>query len=311
MLNVLISTPATSIERWHKEFIKSDSNYIFWRCDEDYRKDNMDVIVGWGFDGVWASSHKNVRAVVSVGSGVDHITNIDAIPESVPIVRTISKILQNKMAEFVTLSVLLWHRRLMEMIEGKKAKLWSRYSTRLADDISIGFLGYGGMSKACISAIEPFGYKIKVWAQSKRNLSRIEYFYGDENLVEFASGLDVIVNLLPLTDRTRGILSMGIFDKLNEGACLINVGRGGHVNLSDVKSAISSGRLACAVLDVFEEEPISKNSEIWEIDNIIISCHSAAVISAEIGIAEIVPILNDLKNLRTSKICLYDRAKKY
>jgi len=115
------------------------------------------------------------------------------------------------------------------------------------------------------------------------------------NLLELAACSDVLVCLLPLTSATRNILDKPLFDAMPEGAFLINAARGEHLIEADLLEAISCGKLAGALLDVFRDEPLPADHPFWSEPRIIISPHVAAPSQAEATAAQVVDSLVKLQ----------------
>jgi len=113
-------------------------------------------------------------------------------------------------------------------------------------------------------------------------------FAGHDTLPLFLSGCDVLVSMLPLTESTRGILNAATLAHLPRGAFLINAGRGGHLVDADVVSALKSGQLGGAMLDVFHEEPLPKDHAYWTLPNVIVTPHIAATTPIRDACAQIV-----------------------
>lgn len=113
-----------------------------------------------------------------------------------------------------------------------------------------------------------------------RNSSRegpgfVDYVGLSDELLKLAGEADVIVNALPLTDATRGLLDKEFFDATRKGAFFVNVGRGATVDTDALVAAISSGQLGGAGLDVTEPEPLPSDHPLWQFENVIISPHVA------------------------------------
>jgi phosphoglycerate dehydrogenase-like enzyme len=100
---------------------------------------------------------------------------------------------------------------------------------------------------------------------------------GPERLRELAGRADAVVITLPLTDETRNLVDREAIDALRDGAILVNVGRGGVLDEEALVDAIRSGKLRGAALDVFAEEPLPESSPLWNLDNVIVSPHTATL----------------------------------
>jgi phosphoglycerate dehydrogenase-like enzyme len=101
--------------------------------------------------------------------------------------------------------------------------------------------------------------------------------HAPEELRELVSDADAVVITLPLTAETRGLVDRDTIERIRDGAILVNVGRGAVVDEDALIDALRSGRLAGAALDVFAEEPLPASSPLWELENVIVSPHTAAL----------------------------------
>lgn len=107
-------------------------------------------------------------------------------------------------------------------------------------------------------------------------------YHGDAQAAGFLGDLDALINVLPLTEQTRGILARPLLDQLPEGAVLINCGRGEHMVNHDVLQALDSGRLAGALLDVFPVEPLPDADPLWSHPRVVITPHIASIAPAQV-----------------------------
>lgn len=247
------------------------------------RNEDVSYVVAWRPDALWVNGFKNLKALVSIGSGVDHVKNLPQLRTGIPVLRTVSPDLAQKMSEFVVMCTLVWHRKLISMLEANDDKRWEVFDVPLASKLTVGIMGYGRMGKAVAGALSSLGYRIKVWSRQSHDDVQYTYFFGRENLDSFTNGCDVLVCLLPLTEETSGILDYKLIKCMNKGGCLINTARGGHLVEKDLIKAMEGQLLSYAFLDVLSSEPLPPDSPLWDTKNVVITYHSAAYISAEVG----------------------------
>ncbi len=137
-------------------------------------------------------------------------------------------------------------------------------------------LGLGGIGTEVARRADALGMRVIATRNSRREGPAFVDYVGlaDETL-ELAAEADVIVNALPLTEQTRGLLDAAFFEVL-QGAYLVNIGRGATVNTDDLVAALESGKVAGAGLDVTDPEPLPADHPLWSMDNVLISPHVAA-----------------------------------
>ncbi len=280
---VLLKAGPTNTDNWVENLNPLLPGFDVQRWDSVYEPSEVEYIVGWMPNALWANQFPNLKALISIGSGVDHIKHLDEFRDDVPIIRTVSEDLVQRMTEFVVASVLCWQRRIPEMIINQRSSMWQRYAARTAQEINVGVLGYGTMAQSAVRVLKEIGYNVSAWANAARTDLEIEYFHGQNQLEQFAKDLDVVVCMLPNTPQTRHVLSKALFTHLNSQSCIINVGRGAHLKECDLVDALSTEKVGMAVLDVFEQEPLPQESMLWSNPKILISSHSAAYISPEVG----------------------------
>ncbi|UCH76065.1 MAG: glyoxylate/hydroxypyruvate reductase A [Rhodospirillales bacterium] len=225
----------------------------------------------------------NLKCIVSIGAGVDHIYADPELPPDIPIIRTVGTDLRQRMREYVMLHVLRFHRRLPEFEAQQATASWDQHITPPAPDRRVGVMGLGNMGRACAEALAYLGFDTAGWSRSQKRLAGITGFHGPDALDGFLSQSEILVNLLPLTPRTDGILNAALFEKLPEGACIVNAGRGEHLIEEDLIPALDCGRLGGATLDVFREEPLPPDHPFWAHPKILVTPHVASLIDPLAG----------------------------
>jgi len=223
----------------------------------------------------------NLRAIFSLGAGVDHLMDDPTLP-AVPIVRIVDRDLTARMTEYVVLHVLLHHRRLRLYRAQQRERTWYEHAQPAASEVAVGILGLGVLGRAAAEMLARIGFRIAGFSRSGKSLPGIELFHGEAQLDAFLARTEILVCLLPHTASTAGMLNLNLFRKLERGgalggAYLINAGRGKLQVDADILAALEDGTLAGASLDVFPTEPLPRESPLWAHPNVIITPHNAAV----------------------------------
>jgi glyoxylate/hydroxypyruvate reductase A len=210
------------------------------------------------------SSLPNLAFVQSAWAGVDGLLDDPDLPAA-PIARLIDPSLAAQMAQAVAAHVLALHRQAPAYAAQQRRGLWRQLPQAPASERRVGFLGYGELASASANLLESIGFQTYGWSRRLGDLDTL------------LATSDYVVNLLPLTDRTRGILCGPVFAKMKRGTAVINVARGGHLVEQDLIAALDAGALSHAVLDVFDAEPLPRNHPFWSHPQITVTPHVAAV----------------------------------
>lgn len=216
-----------------------------------------------------------LRWVHSLWAGVDGLLRDQTLPD-VPVVRLVDPTLARAMAETVAAAVLHLHRDLHIYAAQQRRREWRQHPARPAVDRRVGVLGLGEMGRAAAGLLVALGFPVRGWSRTAREVAGVTTFAGADGLATTLDGAEILVNALPLTDATRGILNRRTFGQLAPGACLVNVGRGAHLVGADLLDALGTGRIGHAVLDVFDQEPLPGEHPFWSHPGVTILPHVAA-----------------------------------
>lgn len=248
----------------------------------------IDFVVVGGKSPGDLSIFPNLRAIQSTWAGVNHLLRSPGLPAGVPIARMVDRGLTGSMTEFVVYQVLDEWRRGPELRAAQQEVRWLETMPRLARDCTIGILGLGTLGTDIAGKLAGLGFSLRGWSRSAKEVpGGVKSFAGADSLPAFLSGLDILICILPLTAETENILGKRLFDLLPDGAVLINVGRGAQLNEADLISALDSGRIRRAVLDVFREEPLPAAHPFWRHPKVTITPHVAAITRAGTGADDI------------------------
>jgi glyoxylate/hydroxypyruvate reductase A len=226
----------------------------------------------------------NLKAIFSLGAGVDHLIFRDDLPD-VPIVRVVDPDLTQRMTEWVTLQVLMHHRRQRIYDAQQRQHAWRERSQPAAGEVRVGIMGMGVLGRDAAAMLARLGFQVAGWSRRAGDVPGVAMFHGRAQLGAFLARTDILVSLLPLTDETRGILDMALFRQLARdgrlgGPVLVNAGRGGLQVEADIVAALDAGVLKGASLDVFETEPLPATSPLWMREDVIVTPHCAAASAA-------------------------------
>ena len=244
---------------------------------------DVQILVGWRFPDQLLRTAKNLKWIqlISVGASVtaDETYIPSYLNDSVIITNT-KGLYSDIVADYVIWAMLTVTRRFHKFLKEQSLKKWTEY---MGDDLSqktIGILGLGQIGMAVAERAKAFGMKvigIKRTFIPKDSLPHVDQVYPIEKLHQFLSMADVVVPCLPLTPETKGLLGIDEMKSMKRNAILVNVSRGSIVKENDLIQAVKDRIIAGAVLDVFEVEPLPATSDLWSLDNVLITPHIAGV----------------------------------
>jgi len=264
---------------------------------DDFALESIDYFVGFRPEPGFLKSLPNLKAVISLGAGVDGFLKDPDFPKHLPLVRCVDPNLAREMSEYVVMHALILHRhqRFFDTAQGEH-KWRQKMMTRGPGDTRIGMLGLGTMGGLIAARLQVFEFQLLGWSRSRRNLPGIKSFAGFEELPAFLSQCDMLVCALPLTPDTRGILNAEHFAQMPKGAAVINVARGQHLIEEDLIAALDSGYLSAAVLDVFQTEPLPEDSPIWRHPKITATPHIAGITAPSAALAHVEDTIHRVEN---------------
>lgn len=245
-----------------------------------------DYAVVWAPPQSFIDAQPKLQALFNIGAGVDALMRLD-IPAGTRIVRLDDAGMSVQMAEYVC-HALIRHFREFDVYEAEaRAGRWVYRKPRERADFPVGILGLGVLGERVARAVAQFEFPVLGWSRSRKEIEGVRTFAGEARLGDFLVGTRVLVNLLPLTDATRGILNKTTLSALQPGGYLINIARGGHLVEDDLIPLLDSGKLAGATLDVFETEPLPAAHPFWQHPKISITPHGSARTLRRESIAQI------------------------
>lgn len=284
--------------RWKDRLAALLGDYPIVRRGDDFDPDNVRYIFVWkpladAFDGL-----NNLKAVLSMGAGVDALLRHPELPGDVPIVRFVDEELTQCMSDYVVANVAMHHRCFSRYSADQVDRNWTQFYPPAAWNISVGIMGLGELGLDAARRLLALGFKVRGWSRSAKQVDNVETYAGPDQFDAFLGGTDILVDLLPLTPETENILNMETFKKLrcdvlNGGPAIVNAARGGHQDEDDIVAALQDGTLGAASLDVFKTEPLPQDSALWTAPNCYVTPHIASISKPDTGAAYFAKVLLD------------------
>ncbi len=252
----------------------------------------------------------SLKFIQSLWAGVDSLLADQTLPARIPIARLVDPAMAATMAETALLCVLAIHRRLFQYIRQQEERQWRQLPQVCAAEVGVLVLGMGRLGGACAHRLLRHGYRVAGWSTRPSELEGMKTYAGAAELPGALADVDVVVNLLPLTDATRGLLAKPMFDHMRPGAGLVNLARGAHVLERDLLDALDRDRLGHAVLDVFETEPLPSDHPFWDHPKVVVLPHVAALTDPRTASRVVAENVRAVRAGRTP-VNLVDRARGY
>lgn len=237
--------------------------------------DDIDYAMVWMPPIGELARYPNLKAIFSIAAGVTHILRDPHWPKHVPIVRLTDDILNLDMACHATYWVLHFHRNFEAYAKQQREKHWSRLPYPPNSERRIGVLGMGTIGTVIARQLSDLGFDVAGWSRSEKRVNGVSSYFSDDQLSSFLQRTDILINVLPPTPATVGLLNTSTLAQLSAGAWVINMGRGDTLDDGALITALNNGHIAGAALDVFMEEPLTAEHPYWSHPKVHITPHSA------------------------------------
>ena len=170
-------------------------------------------------------------------------------------------------------AMLMWNFGFPTYLEQQRDRLWRQNSWVSLSQKTVLIVGVGSIGSAVATLAKSFGMRVLGIRNSLLPVNDVDEVFGLDDLYNVLPGADYVCIHVPLTDRTRHLIGRDEFQCMKSNAVLINTARGGVVDEAALADALVNKRIAGAYLDVFETEPLPKDSTLWDLPNLVISPH--------------------------------------
>ena len=221
-------------------------------------------------------SFTNLRYIQLTSAGIDRVP-VDYVAEHGIKIFNARGVYSIPMAEYALYSVLALYKKGCIFFERQKLHLWEkeRNLKELSGQI-VCVLGCGSVGTECAKRFEAMGCTVLGVDPFVRENSHFSQIFHTDDIIEALKLADIAIITLPLTDKTRHMFNKDMFEAMKDDSVIVNIARGALVDTDALIEALQN-KLSGAVLDVFEEEPLSESSPLWNLKNVLITPHNSFV----------------------------------
>ncbi|WP_394174876.1 2-hydroxyacid dehydrogenase [Thalassotalea litorea] len=267
----------------------------------------IEFVVAWKSPENLLSQLPNLKAICSLGAGVDGILALADLPD-VPVCRIVEEDLTRQMCDYVLAQILNFQYQFSAYCRQQHNNQWCEREPVAIKSVAI--LGVGQIGHQVAMDLYSRGYQVTGWSNSPKPDRVYSCVFGIEALAETVANADCVISLLPATKETDNLFNRNFFQQMQSHALFINVGRGNSVVEEDLYQALQHGVIQSACLDVFKTEPLPQEHPFWGLPNLVITPHIAAVTRQQNIISQIVEHYKKLQSGQTLNY-IVDRDKGY
>ncbi|WP_250450034.1 glyoxylate/hydroxypyruvate reductase A [Caballeronia sp. ATUFL_M2_KS44] len=290
-MKIIFHEQNTDTDAWLRGFARElpEADVRVWQPGDTAP---ADYAVVWRAPRDLFANRPDLKAVFNLGAGVDAILDVErkepgTLPPNAMLVRLEDTGMAQQMAEYATYAVLRYMRRFDEYEALQREGRWEKRTQHARKEFIVGVLGLGVLGGEVARALVALGVPVRGYSRTAKEIEGVAVYAGLDQFDAFLDGAHMLINLLPHTPDTEGILNARVFGRLARGAYLVNVARGAHLVDADLIGALDSGQLAGAMLDVFHTEPLPKEHAFWRHPRVSVTPHISAETLREESIVQI------------------------
>ncbi|MBM7094868.1 D-2-hydroxyacid dehydrogenase [Bacillus sp. H-16] len=271
-----------TIDHAHAEKVKSlvpDWDVIIGKEKETWKPHLKDaeVIAGWKpeMNNIVAEPETNLRWLQAWSAGINGLP-LDKLEEKEAIVTSANGVHAYPISETIFGHMLALTRKIHTYVKQQQTKTWHHANMNLElHEKTVGIIGVGAIGKETAKIAKAFGMTVLGVRNSGEPVENVDEMYKADSLHDLLPRCDYVVVTLPLTEKTHHLFGAKEFSLMKDTAFFVNIGRGQLVAETELITALKEGAIAGAGLDVFEKEPLGESNPLWELDNVIVTPHTA------------------------------------
>ena len=241
---------------------------------------DVDIMVGWINQAILEAA-KNLKWIQSISSGTNYYLNIPGLVDSDILLTSASGTHGACLAESAMGMIFAFTRGIRKCIQSQNTRQWSEHryirgNMKELTGSTMGIVGFGASGRAL--ARRAFAFDMRIVAVDMLPIDKPEYvdhLWGIDQLSDLLQTSDYVVIMAPYTDQTKAMIGTEELAEMKTSAMLVIMSRGGIVDQDALAKTLKNGHLFAAASDVFSPEPLSANSDLWDLENMLITPHIA------------------------------------
>ena len=260
--------------RRHPELASRINPSIGFDTEEfDHAIETAEVLVGFRIPTSDLSSRApHLKWIQVTGAGIDHLTPLDWLPRGV-IISTSSGVHAEKAGEYAAMAISMLNNCIPHYIGCQARREWHQRFTTPLSGKTLAVIGVGHMGGAAAVRAKQLGLHVVGVRNSGRPHPAVDDMFKPDGLDEVLTDADFVLVSVPLTSATLGWIDKKRLDLMKSGAGLINMARAEIVDYRALADKLIQGELSGAILDVFDPEPLPRDSFLWGVPNLILTPH--------------------------------------
>jgi phosphoglycerate dehydrogenase-like enzyme len=271
------------LEKYIPDLLKKYPTFEFVYCPAPADMPKMiadaDIYIGWLNRDVYLQA-KKLKWIQSPSTGIDYYLAIPELKSSDVLLTSARGTHSAGLAESVMGMILAFTRGIRQSVINQQKHAWIAREVRSKlielTGTTMGIIGLGALGRALAERAHAFGMKIiAVDVNPSNKPDYVHELWALDRLNDLLQQSDFVVVTVPRTPETRGMFSTAQFAQMKPTAMLVGISRGGIIDQAALAKALREKTIAAAALDVFEPEPLPADSELWDLDNLLICAHIA------------------------------------
>jgi glyoxylate/hydroxypyruvate reductase len=297
---IVVALPPGALAKWVERLRAAlpDADITAREADRDIADATAtpaDYALLWRPHPTFFQEQRRLKAIFNLGAGIDALATMAQFPRSVPLIRLEDAGMARPMAQYALAAVLRYAGRFDEYARNQAEQKWAPRRPRSPGETEVGVLGLGVIGNVVARTIADQGFNVRGFSRARRTLAGVQTYAGAAELIPFFTGVHVLINALPLTPETEGILRREHLERLADGAHVVNIARGAHLNEDDLLALLESGRLAGATLDAFATEPLPPGHPFWRHPAITVTPHVSGTTVLEDSVRQVAHKIRSLE----------------
>ncbi len=236
--------------------------------------EQAEIILSWKIPDELLKRAKNLKWFASLGAGNEHLVNNPHLPSSIPFTKV--TVYGEMMAEYVFAYLLSFIRTTGKYLEDQRRRIWDPQKPERLRGKVLGMVGLGSIGREIAKRGKQFGMTVLGVKRIPTPVENVDEVFRPDHLERMIPRVDYLVLALPQTPETEKLIGEKELNEMKTGAILLNIGRGKTIDQKALIEVLKSGRIK-AVLDVFEEEPLPPESQLWALENVILTPHVSGI----------------------------------